>query len=281
MSTTTTNYGFIKPALTDVPDITAPNGNWDTVDRKLKEHDTAVENIANGSQVLKSVKVQNADNGYGHILKNNSANADYGTNFQDVANDGKFMKLSLIANQQRAILDFNGEQHDIAKADEVLPLTGGTLSGDLRLGNSMIVCTDIMNAFYICGDRNRYNALLIEGVDEYPVQTAFRVARYDGGVYNSYPIFGENNKPFGSYTGNGSASKRTIDTKGIGRLLLVYKEGSDIAALVTPQGALVKNIGEADGTQAGSAFFVNGVFTIATTSAYFNQSGATYYYQVI
>lgn len=37
MSTTTTNYGLVKPELTDAADITAMNGNWDTLDTKLKE----------------------------------------------------------------------------------------------------------------------------------------------------------------------------------------------------------------------------------------------------
>ena len=37
MSTQTTNYGLIKPQLTDTPDITAMNVNWDTIDEKLKE----------------------------------------------------------------------------------------------------------------------------------------------------------------------------------------------------------------------------------------------------
>ncbi len=35
MSTTTSNYELIKPALTDVPDITALNPNWDTLDRVM------------------------------------------------------------------------------------------------------------------------------------------------------------------------------------------------------------------------------------------------------
>lgn len=35
MSTTTTNYGFIKPELTDTADITAMNGNWDKIDTQL------------------------------------------------------------------------------------------------------------------------------------------------------------------------------------------------------------------------------------------------------
>lgn len=35
MSTTTTNYGFVKPALTDAADITAMNPNWDKIDDEL------------------------------------------------------------------------------------------------------------------------------------------------------------------------------------------------------------------------------------------------------
>lgn len=36
MSTLTTNYGLVKPELTDVADITAMNVNWDTIDEQLK-----------------------------------------------------------------------------------------------------------------------------------------------------------------------------------------------------------------------------------------------------
>lgn len=35
MSTQTTNYGLIKPQLTDAPDITAMNVNWETIDTEL------------------------------------------------------------------------------------------------------------------------------------------------------------------------------------------------------------------------------------------------------
>lgn len=44
MSTTTTNYGLIKPALTDSADITQMNPNWDNVDTKLKEIETKLTN---------------------------------------------------------------------------------------------------------------------------------------------------------------------------------------------------------------------------------------------
>ena len=41
MSTTTTNYGLVKPELTDAADITAMNLNWDTIDTKLKDLENA------------------------------------------------------------------------------------------------------------------------------------------------------------------------------------------------------------------------------------------------
>ena len=37
MSKTTPNYGFIKPELNDVADITLPNENWDKLDTELKK----------------------------------------------------------------------------------------------------------------------------------------------------------------------------------------------------------------------------------------------------
>lgn len=37
MSKTTTNYGLIKPELTDAADITAMNANWDKIDEEIKK----------------------------------------------------------------------------------------------------------------------------------------------------------------------------------------------------------------------------------------------------
>lgn len=46
MSTTTTNYNLVKPALTDAPpDITAMNPNWDTIDAQLKSLNDSVNAI--------------------------------------------------------------------------------------------------------------------------------------------------------------------------------------------------------------------------------------------
>lgn len=43
MSTTTTNYGLVKPELTDAADITAMNQNWDIIDEELGNIGEVVE----------------------------------------------------------------------------------------------------------------------------------------------------------------------------------------------------------------------------------------------
>lgn len=51
MSTTTTNFGLIKPGLTDSADITQMNSNWDVVDTELKK----IENKSGKSTVVQDV----------------------------------------------------------------------------------------------------------------------------------------------------------------------------------------------------------------------------------
>jgi hypothetical protein len=46
MSTTTTNYQFIKPALTDPADITALNANWDKIDHELANRDSSSKAVS-------------------------------------------------------------------------------------------------------------------------------------------------------------------------------------------------------------------------------------------
>jgi hypothetical protein len=52
LSTTTTNYGFVKPALTDPANIEATNPNWDLIDEKLKSLDGK-----SASEVVKTITV--------------------------------------------------------------------------------------------------------------------------------------------------------------------------------------------------------------------------------
>ena len=98
---------------------------------------------------------------------------------------------------------------------------------------------------------------------------------------NIRDIHHEGNKPFGDYTGNGSATPRTIATKGIGRVVLVYC--STHQAFVTPKGAFVTNLtsGSFSWIDSGKANYLNGNIQISTTNEAFNKADETYYYQVL
>lgn len=100
-----------------------------------------------------------------------------------------------------------------------------------------------------------------------------------------YNIFGEHNKTRGSYTGNGSATARQIDTGGLGNCALLFNaNGSKPSfAILTPHGGFYK---ETNGTSLvgfveGTANFTEGIINLATAIAIFNESGSRYYYQVL
>ena len=98
---------------------------------------------------------------------------------------------------------------------------------------------------------------------------------------NIRDVFHEGNKPFGSYVGNGIDNEKNIDTKGIGRLILVYNQKH--FSFVTPEGALVVKLatGAVSWIDGAKAYFLNGVLSLHTTNAAFNEVDATYHYQVI
>lgn len=89
------------------------------------------------------------------------------------------------------------------------------------------------------------------------------------------------NKPSGSYTGNGSATTRTIETGGIGNVCAVWTGDGTSMALVTPCGALVETSGTAAALASSAVKFADGVLSITSAGTEVNASGVTYYYQVL
>ena len=160
-----------------------------------------------GGMVKGTVKVQNADNGYGEVSKNNSDTADYGTQLLDATNDGKSAKVAVSA------------------------------------ANDTFTYTD-----------------------------------RDGNIRN---VFHEGSKPFGEYKGNGSATPRTIDTKGIGRIILVYC--STHQAYITPKGADVIDLttGERKWIDNTKTNYLSGKISLMTANEALNKANETYYYQGI
>lgn len=101
----------------------------------------------------------------------------------------------------------------------------------------------------------------------YPaLSEAFLLNTVIGKAQKSYRIYGEHNKPSGSYTGNGSATQRTIDVGGIGEVVIIYS------------GSGVEIVTRRDRAEAA---YSNGVLTIASTANSLNANGVTYYYQVL
>lgn len=100
----------------------------------------------------------------------------------------------------------------------------------------------------------------------------------DGNVRD---IHHEGNKPFIEYTGNGSADERTIQTKGFGRLAVLYC--STHCSLVTPKGAFVANLsnGSISWVDSGKLSFFNGNLVTGTANEMCNKADETYYLQVV
>ena len=98
-----------------------------------------------------------------------------------------------------------------------------------------------------------------------------------------YKIFHEGNKPTGSYTGNGSAEQRVINTGGIGWAVVIWGTTalSGVSSTFVNQGGY--------GHRAGTTFaytntvvgFYNGDIILSTDDINLNEAGTTYYYQVL
>ena len=109
------------------------------------------------------------------------------------------------------------------------------------------------------------------------------IGLYDvsSGVGKYYNIFGEHNKPSGSYTGNGSATSRTIEIGGIGNAVIVICTANSTALIITASGAFGKTGGSTGYFSYDTVHFTNGIITIASTDGSLNASGKNYTYQVL
>lgn len=102
-------------------------------------------------------------------------------------------------------------------------------------------------------------------------------------IANSEKVFGEHNKPSGTYTGNGSATARTIATGGIGNLIVILNNTTGGMILATPYGAFgaTSGITNVEFYTYDKFNFNSGALTIKTTDTLLNGSGHSYTYHVI
>ena len=173
----------------------------------------------------------------------------------------------IINSTADGITTFNGT------ASGNLPLSGGTVATDgttpLKLKNN----TGDALFLQMQGKSGVLGWFAMNGVNKPVFITA------DSTVYD---FLHTGNKPTGTYTGNGSATARTINTGGIGRGMIVTGDG--YYSLVTPSGAIYAYYGTNDSVKSlkmEECKYVEGVLTITTTNAAFNTNGVQYTYQVL
>lgn len=161
-----------------------------------------------------------------------------------------------------------------------LPLDGSVpMSGNLIIGSGIVTTRAIQynGATYL---RNRngdgtYGDISFSST----IPPAYSVTDTNSPYRGSWKLFSEHNKPTGAYTGNGSATRRTISTGGIG--FTIHVNGNGYSSIVTPNGCFWF---ASNGTSYGVSSKITynqGVLTIAGADAQFNASNVTYYYQVL
>ena len=189
---------------------------------------------------------------------------------------------------------------EAATADAYLPRTGGDLLGDLIFtdnASNIKRLSGTKKAFNICSGASWDDG---PGLSLYPngyenTNTAgcfvmragangYRLSGSPDGslMWSNNYLYGRHNKPKGSYTGNGSATSRTIDTGALSDVLCLIN-GSGYTFYVTTCGA----IGFAyNGTSAiilknSEIKYADGVLTIASTHPGINTSGVSYWYEAL
>lgn len=175
-----------------------------------------------------------------------------------------------------------------------LDLAGGTMKGHLYLKESSLFKKRLLNNI------NYYSREFVASVgsepgavfDLYNEDTGEWLSRLAltptdikaklNGYSGNYRLYGEHNKPSGTYTGNGSATARTVNVGGIGNVLMIYSTAGVIGFVTSIGGAFFGIVDSNIKYFASSALkFENGVLTVASTEPAVNNSGTVYNYYLL
>ena len=168
-------------------------------------------------------------------------------------------------------------------AKNYLPKLGGELSGALKVKRYDNGFSTVDKNHSASADYGTYMADTDNSGKSAKVSVcaALGTFTYTDPSGNIRDIHHEGSKPFGNYIGDGSTASRTIDTKGLGRLCMIYC--STHLLLVTPKGALKVTLTDSsvDWIASSNIHFLEGKIIMASDNVAFNKANETYYYQVI
>lgn len=185
---------------------------------------------------------------------------------------------------------------------EILTNNGGTLTGDLTIekaelpsvilkntttGTDTIVKQD--NNFTSIISRNKtkknYRGLQIHNPDVVEDRNSLRTVKVIDGVITAHNVFGEHNKPSGTYNGAENGALKTVSVGGIGKVLLIYNTDNYVG-FVFEYGAVFFECSLNGGASArsfnkNSINFKDGILTINAADNIINNKNVTYYYQLL
>lgn len=184
--------------------------------------------------------------------------------------------------------------------EDYLPLSGGTVNGNVwLLKDSMPTLTLKTNygesrIFRNASDTvddglhivdygvdltyTSYNTLQISGKTDVEPLILKKVV---DGVGTLYPVYGKHNRPFGTYTGDGSQLVRTIEVGGNGNAIIIFGETVKFAIVTEFGSYYVSNNGTAGVQDTTGASFGSGSVSFGGSNNVFNSNGTEYKYIVL
>jgi hypothetical protein len=291
MSTTTKNYGLVKPELTDAADITAMNVNWDKIDDELSVHNiktyTSLEQIGikSGTETIDSIVSALPLLSVLQIATSSANNMSiypsvYGGTLRVEKSYGNRAKFTYFAQSYEWTGHyFNNTWYGWVNStpSEYLPINGGgTVYAD-NLRPIVVKNTADNQCFTRYDGRDSVLGFIGFAGDKAP-----RILDKTGVILGD--ILHTGNKPSGQYIGNGSTAERTIQIGGNGDgLLITCGSGNRIMMFVTGYGAIYKNAADTtiQGLSWSDVMFTEGNLKIKGKYDVLNINGAVYYYQVL
>ena len=173
-----------------------------------------------------------------------------------------------------------------------LPLTGGTLTAnEFYTGGGTGrwwggAYTTSMQKLNVSGDSTNLRGFQVNDSNSVADKKyAYVLLDRVNGDHKEYQIFGQHNKPSGSYTGNGSATERVIDLGALiatARLVYIYNGTQGTNALMGGASTLCWAGSSVKALPISNGEITNdGKLILKTTDDYLNKSGNTYFWYVL
>lgn len=262
------------------------------------------------------------------LTKNATSSIDYGTKVTDeldsnnktalILNSGSSQnakaRLELTVGGNSTQYNIYGE-HNKPTASDVgaLPIGGGTLTDVLQIhtpsypnikliaGNGSATSCSVIEGspdsdgaitlwnYDNKNDGSNRRGLALGNATRTGLHDAIRLRTLVNGTSTNYMLFGEHNKPLGTYVGNGSTTERRINTGGRGRVVMITapsQGGVSYSTIITANGGVSWNnqnttSATVKGFGGGAVYWSYDSIYLHSNAPELNANGVTYTYQVL